>query len=606
VAFAAASPRATSWSGDRAQFLGRDGLVSRPEALGRIRLDNRTGANLDAAAALQVEVNILPGRTEEVIFLLGEAEGVTEVRELVARYQKGQAVEETLAATRGWWDARLGTIQVHTPVLSSDFLLNRWLPYQAISCRFWGRSALYQSSGAFGFRDQLQDAMAFVYVAPDLARRHILAAAARQFLEGDVQHWWHAETGNGVRTRCSDDLAWLPFVTNHYVRITGDHEILDTVVPFIEGEVLKPEEQERMFVPTVSGHTATLAEHCRRALDRAWTYGVHGLPLIGSCDWNDGLNHVGVEGRGESVWLAWFLCAAAEATRPRDVVAMAAAVEANAWDGDWYLRAFFDDGTPLGSKDNTEARIDSIAQSWAVLSGAGDRSRMRRALESAGCHLVDEQNRMVLLFTPPFDHSEPHPGYIMGYPPGLRENGGQYTHGSLWLAMAWARLGDGDTAVRLLNLMNPVEHSRDPKMVECYRGEPYVAAADVYAAPGRVGQAGWTWYTGSASWMYRAWLEEVLGFRLRGDTLELVPAIPAEWEGFNIRYRYRTSTYEIEVHRRTEDRLVVEVDGAPVDEGPVRLVDDGATHKVTVWLPQRSNTAPSPEPVVMSPVPVAR
>jgi len=285
---------------------------------------------------------------------------------------------------------------------------------------------------------------------------------------------------------------------------------------------------------------------------------------------------------------------------------MAAAVEANAWDGDWYLRAFFDDGTPLGSKDNTEARIDSIAQSWAVLSGAGDRSRMRRALESAGRHLVDEQNRMVLLFTPPFDHSEPHPGYIMGYPPGLRENGGQYTHGSLWLAMAWARLGDGDTAVHLLNLMNPVEHSRDPKMVECYRGEPYVAAADVYAAPGRVGQAGWTWYTGSASWMYRAWLEEVLGFRLRGDTLELVPAIPAEWEGFGIRYRYRSSTYDIEVRRRAEERLVVEVDGAPVDEGPVRLVDDGATHKVTVWLPQRSSSAPSPEPVVMSPVPVAQ
>ena len=414
----------------------------------------------------------------------------------ISRYQSPDQVDRALATTRNSWDATLGALQVHTPILSTDFLLNRWLPYQALSCRFWGRTAFYQSSGAFGFRDQLQDCLAFVYARPEFTRAHILRAAARQFNEGDVQHWWHPDTGMGVRTLCSDDLLWLPFVVAHYLDVTGDVQILDEHVAFLEGEPLKPNEHERLFVPPISAHTAPLWEHCRRAIDHGWRLGVHGLPLFGSGDWNDGMNLVGIEGRGESVWLAWFLCAVVDSFAPwmeqkdppqpplgaAGQPSLKDAAEATCWDGDWYLRGFFDNGAPLGSHANTEARIDSIAQSWAVVANA-EPARTRRALESTDRLLVDPANQLVRLFTPPFDHSTPHPGYIMGYPPGLRENGGQYTHGALWTALAWARLGEGAAAVRLLTMMNPVEHSRTPDKVAHYRGEPYSRRRRCLAAP---------------------------------------------------------------------------------------------------------------------------
>jgi cyclic beta-1,2-glucan synthetase len=589
-AFAAASPRASSYSGDRTLFLGRNNLAPKPAAMERTRLDNRAGAGLDPAAALQLSVVIEPGHQMEVIFLLGQAENVEAVRAIVGRYSSPKQVESALAATRQWWDSRLGVLQVRTPLLSADLLLNRWLLYQTLSCRFWARSALYQSSGAFGFRDQLQDAMALVYAAPELARAHILASAARQFLEGDVQHWWHSETGMGVRTRCSDDLVWLAFVTAHYVQATGDSGVLDEEVPFVEGPLLEPAQQERMFIPAVSAQAAPLWEHCRRALDKAGHLGSHELPLIGNGDWNDGLNHVGVEGRGESVWLGWFLCtvlksfaelmehrqpAIAAAWRER-AAALAKSVEASAWDGDWYLRGFFDNGSPLGSHTCQEAQIDSLPQSWAIISGSADPAHALRAMDSAEQRLVSERDRLVRLFTPPFDHSEPHPGYIMGYPPGLRENGGQYTHGSLWLALARARMGDGARSVRLLTLMNPIEYSRNPVAVDHYRGEPYVVAADVSAPPAKAGRAGWTWYTGAAGWMYRVWIEEVLGFRLRGDRLTIAPVIPEDWSGFEITYRYRSAVYEIEVRR-------AESAEAPLDSS-IQLMDDGETHKVTVWI----------------------
>jgi cyclic beta-1,2-glucan synthetase len=597
-AFAAASPRASSYTGDRTLFLGRNNLSPKPAAMQRTRLDNRTGAGLDPAAALELSVIIDPGHQMEVIFLLGQAVDVEEVRAIVDRYSSPQQVESALAATRQWWETRLGAITVRTPLLSADLMLNRWLLYQTLSCRFWARSALYQSSGAFGFRDQLQDSMALVYAAPEMARAHILASAARQFLEGDVQHWWHSETGMGVRTRCSDDLVWLAFVTAHYVEATGDAAVLDEEIPFVDGPLLEPAQQERMFIPAVSSHTAPLWEHCRRALDKAGHAGVHELPLIGSCDWNDGLNHVGVEGRGESVWLGWFLCAVlqsfadvmerrqpamAAAWRER-AAALAKSVEGSSWDGDWYLRGFFDNGAPLGSHTCEEAQIDSLPQSWAVISGLADPAHARRAMDSAEQRLVSERDRLVCLFTPPFDHSEPHPGYIMGYPPGLRENGGQYTHGSLWLALARARMGDGASAVRLLTLMNPIEYSRNPAMVDRYRGEPYVVAADVSAAPAKAGRAGWTWYTGSAAWMYRVWIEEVLGFQLHGDRLIIAPAIPEDWNGFEITYRYRSTIYEIEVRRAESAEAVL--------NAPLQLVDDGETHKVTVWIrPARASTS---------------
>jgi cellobiose phosphorylase len=591
IAFVASSPKAASYTTDRVQFLGRNGSISNPFALGRVRLDNRTGAGLDPAAALQLSVSIEPGQESEVTFLMGEVPNVDKMRSLVGRYSSASQVEEALSDTRRWWDDSLSSLQVKTPLLSVDFLVNRWLPYQTLSCRFWGRTAMQQSSGAFGYRDQLQDSLAFLYFAPQLTRAHILAAAARQFLEGDVQHWWHAETGNGVRTRCSDDMGWLPFVVAHYVQATGDADILEEQITFLDAPPLKEGEMERMFIPAVSQQSASLLEHCQRALAHMWKPGPHGLPLMGTGDWNDGMNQVGSQGKGESVWLAWFYCSVASlfasVIERRDAKAaaalrdhsrgLAATIEQTCWDGEWYLRAFFDDGTPLGSHLDAEAQIDSIAQSWAVLSGVADPARELAGMQSCERLLVKEKERLVLLFTPAFDHSTPHPGYIMGYPPGVRENGGQYTHGSLWLAAAWARLGQGDAAVRLLKLMNPIEASRTPEATDHFKGEPYVSPADVSFSPGKEGRAGWTWYTGSAGWMYRIWIEEVLGFHLQGDTLTISPAIPEDWDGFEIKYRYRSTHYEFSIHREAGE-------GAAATGSPIELVDDGETHRVELRL----------------------
>ena len=598
VTFAASVPKPVSFTGDRRAFLGRNRSFSNPAALDNAALDNRASAGLDPAGALQVRISLDPGHETDVVFLIGQAGSAEEARSIISRYQSIEQVYRALSATRHWWDMKLLAVQVQTPLLSVDFLLNRWLPYQALSCRFWGRSALYQSSGAFGFRDQLQDSMAFLYLDPGLTRRHILASAARQFFEGDVQHWWHPETGLGVRTRCSDDLLWLPYVVARYVEVTGDASVLDELVPFIEGPPLAEHEQERVFVAEVSPQSAPLWDHCCHALDHAWRLGPHNLPLIGNGDWNDGLNHVGVEGRGESAWLGWFQCTVLEsfarlaerrqpdlAVQWRERAAnLADTMEQVCWDGEWYLRGFFDDGSPLGSHMNQEARIDSMPQSWAVISGVADPNHARSAMEAADRNLAREAEKLVLLFTPPFDRSQPNPGYIMGYPPGIRENGGQYTHGSLWLALAWARLGEGSNAVRLLNMMNPVEICRDPEAVQRYRGEPYVAAADVYSAPGKEGQCGWTWYTGSAGWMYRIWVEEVLGFQLRGTRLSIQPAIPAEWPGFEITYRHRSATYRIVVEQGSSSRAM-ELDGAVVDGDFIVLADDRRTHQLVVRIP---------------------
>jgi cyclic beta-1,2-glucan synthetase len=588
--------------------------MPKPAALGRARLDNQSGAGLDPAGALQLPVTIDPGGQVEVVFLLGQAESVEAVRALVSRYQNREQVESALAGTHRWWESTLGALQVHTPLLSTDLLLNRWLIYQAISCRFWGRSALYQSSGAFGFRDQLQDSMAFLYAVPKMARAHILASAARQFSEGDVQHWWHPETGLGVRTRCSDDLLWLPYAVAQYIKVTGDAAILDEEIPYLDGAPLAAGEQERLFVPAVSTQTAPLWDHCRRAVEHASRFGSHGLPLFGSGDWNDGMNRVGIEGHGESVWLGWFLCAVlvsfSEVMEKRNpgqefaakwraqAATLANSIDQSSWDGEWYLRGFFDNGAPLGSRVNQEARIDSLPQSWAVISQVAPADRAQQAMASAERYLVDERNHVVRLFTPPFDHSSPNPGYIMGYPPGLRENGGQYTHGSLWMAMARARMGDGNSAVHLLRMMNPVELTRNPDDVARYRGEPYVVAADVSSAEGKTGRSGWTWYTGSAGWMYRIWIEEVLGFQLRGDTLTLKPVIPDDWPGFEMTYHYRSSTYEIVVSRHAATGpMTLEVDGRLVDDGFVHLADDGLTHHVTMRIARRSTPVVNGEPI---------
>ena len=466
----------------------------------------------------------------------------------------------------------------------------------------WARSALYQSSGAYGFRDQLQDCMAFVYAEPEIARTHLLRAASRQFIEGDVQHWWHEPSGRGVRTRFSDDLVWLAFVADHYVRVTGDAAIWDAHAPYLAMRSLAPAEQEIYDLPVQSDESGTLYEHCVRALDRACTIGDHGLPLIGSGDWNDGMNRVGLHGKGESVWLAWFLAATlrkfavhAEARGDANVAtdyraragAYAAAVEHTSWDGKWYRRAYFDDGSPLGTASDEECRIDAIAQSWAVLSGAGDLARARVAMQSVNEHLAREDARLLLLLTPPFNATERDPGYIKGYPPGIRENGAQYTHAALWTVLAFANLGDGDRAGELMSMLNPLSHARNRADADVYTVEPYVVAADVYTVDGHEGRGGWTWYTGSASWSYRVALEGMLGFDKRGGRLLLDPCIPTTWPRFSIEYRFGTSVYTIDVENPagvSKGVASLTVDGVVSTDGCVHLLDDGARHAVRIVL----------------------
>jgi cyclic beta-1,2-glucan synthetase len=604
VAFADLGGRQTAWTGDRTEVLGRHGTLDHPALLERgNRPSGRVGAGLDPCAALQTVIELPPGGREDVVFFLGQAATADDARALLTRYRAAD-LDVTLQAVRTRWDDIVGAIQVRTPDRSLDIMLNRWLLYQTLACRVWARSAFYQAGGAYGFRDQLQDVMALTVAHRDVAREHLLRAAGRQFVEGDVQHWWHPPAGRGVRTRISDDPVWLPYAVTHYVEATGDATVLDDVVPFLEGPPLATGQADAYFEPGVSAERSTVFEHCARALDRSLAVGGHGLPLIGTGDWNDGMNHVGPEGRGESVWLGWFLHTTlwefarwaeargehARADRWRaHVRALKAALEREAWDGDWYRRAFFDDGSPLGSTVNAECRIDSIAQSWGVLSGAAEPQRAARAMAAVEEYLVRRGQELVLLFTPPFDRSPLEPGYIKGYPPGVRENGGQYTHAAIWSVMAFAALGDGDRANELFSILNPINRASTRAGVHRYKVEPYVAAADVYAESPHVGRGGWTWYTGSAGWMYRAGIEWLLGFRLRGAVLHLDPCIPRAWRRFEITFHYHASRYEITVenpHGVTRGISGVEVDGAPLASGRagLPLTDDGATHRVRVVL----------------------
>ncbi|MDT8422618.1 MAG: glucoamylase family protein [Desulfuromonadales bacterium] len=562
VTFVALDPQPDSWCGDRVEFIGRNRTLATPEALERETLNNRTGERLDPCAALQVAIELEPGEERTLTTILGQAGSQDEARWLIETYSKENAFVDALAATGAWWESLLGGITVSTPEPAADLLINRWLLYQSLSCRIWGRSALYQSGGAFGFRDQLQDVTAFLAVRPELAREQIKLAASRQFPEGDVQHWWHPPGGAGIRSRISDDLLWLPLVTAHYVRVTGDVELLGEEVPFLNTPLLEDGQHEAFTVPEVMLEPATIFEHCRRALEKGFTRGPNGLPLIGTGDWNDGMNLVGAEGRGESVWLGWFLVdvlqgmteLAVQLDRSELVadyrqrrVDLIARIEAVGWDGEWYLRGTFDDGSPLGSARCSEAQIDSLPQSWAWLTGAADPARATQALDAAWDRLVRVDESLVQLFDPPFEHADPSPGYIKGYPPGVRENGGQYTHAALWFAMALARKGDGERAVQMLKMLSPVELAADPEKVARYGVEPYVVAADVYRLPGRVGRGGWSWYTGSAAWMYRAWVEEILGLKVRGTYFVIEPVIPASWPGFTLSYRCGEALYTVTV-----------------------------------------------------------
>lgn len=601
-AFSSSYPPAKNFNADRTLFVGRNQSLRSPAAMRRRQLIDRCGAGLDPCAALQFTITLEPDEEQTVFFFMGQTTDVDEIRQLVRRFRDPAEVEKVFAQTKASWDLMLETLQVETPILSTNFLLNRWLLYQNLSCRFWGRSAFYQSGGAFGFRDQLQDVMALVYMRPDLARRQLLRASAHQFEEGDVQHWWHEASGAGVRTRISDDLLWLPYVAMHYMDITGDHKVLLEEEHFLHADPLPDDEHEKYFSPGISEEKATLYEHCCRAIDKGATSGANGLPLIGTGDWNDGLNAVGEGGKGESIWLGWFLVdvlrrfaevcetqndkARAKRYRQR-ATRYVKAIEKNGWDGEWYRRAYYDDGTPIGSAQNVEDKIDVLPQAWSVISGAGDTQRAEQALQSAVEHLVKRDDKMVLLFTPPFDKSEKNPGYIKGYLPGVRENGGQYTHGALWLALAFAMQGNGGKAVDLLQLLNPVEHAKDADGLEKYKVEPYVVAADVYALEGQIGRGGWTWYTGSAGWMYRVWIEGVLGFQPRADKLFIHPNIPADWKEYKINWRYKSTFYQVHILNpdgKESSVSKISVDGEIQKTDFVALTDDGKTHQVEVVL----------------------
>ena len=604
VAFADLAGRQQAWTGDRTEFLGRNGSLDYPAALaGKTLLSNHTGAGLDPCGVLQTRVRLEPRGTTEIIFFLGETATAEEARSLITRYRAADLGAVLDAVTRHW-DEVLGTVQIKTPDRSMDILINRWLLYQTLACRVWARSAFYQASGAFGFRDQLQDGMALAVSRPAVTREHLLRAAARQFPAGDVQHWWLPHSGQGVRTRVSDDRVWLSYTVAQYVEVTGDLGVLDESVPFLEGPVLQAGEHDSFFQPMTSEERATLFEHCALALDQSLAVGGHGLPLIGSGDWNDGMNRVGEEGKGESVWLGWFLSTTLSAFAPlaeqrgeaaravvwrEHAVSLRSSLEREGWDGSWYRRGYFDDGTPLGSAESSECRIDSIAQSWSVLSGAADPGRRACAMAAVDEQLVRREDGLILLFTPPFDRTSHDPGYIKGYPPGVRENGGQYTHAAIWSMIAFAMLGDGEKAAELFSIVNPINRSSTPADAQRYKVEPYVVCADVYGARPHIGRGGWTWYTGSAGWMHRAGLEWILGFRLKATSLHLDPCMPRAWPRFEILFRYRSAKYEITVENpRGVSRGVAhaELDGAVVPERPLRiaLMDDGKTHGLRVTL----------------------
>jgi cyclic beta-1,2-glucan synthetase len=600
-----------SHTGDRTEFLGRGGALDRPAALIRAEpLSGRVGAGLDPCAALQTTVDLPADADTELQIVLGDAGSTGEVIALIEKYREVSA-ETVLREIGAQWDAMLGTVEVRTPDRPMDILLNQWLLYQTLGCRLWARSAYYQSSGAYGFRDQLPDVMALCLARPDLARAQLLRAAGRQFVAGDVQHWWLPPGGQGVRTRITDDRLWLPFVAAHYLGVTGDAALLEVEMPFLEGAALAEGHDEAFFRPTEARERATVYEHCARAIDVSLTLGGHGLPLFGTGDWNDGMNRVGVEGRGESVWLAWFLLATIDAFTPTaadrgdherasrwraTAASVRAALERDGWDGAWYRRGYYDDGTALGTAGSAECEIDQIAQSWSVLAGSANPAHAAQAMTSVATRLLRPDDQIAPLLTPPFDRTPHDPGYIKAYPPGIRENGGQYTHGAVWSIFAFAQLGDGDQAGALFAMLNPIRHSATPAAVLRYRVEPYVACADVYSVEPHVGRGGWTWYTGSAGWLYRAGLEAILGFRVRGDLLTIDPRLPRAWPGYELVFRRcgshdRTTRYDIVVENPehvSHGVVRTELDGLTLAEGaaPIPLAHDGEQHQVRIVLGQ--------------------
>ena len=591
-----------SFTTDRSEFIGRNGTLGNPEAMKKAKLSGRQGASLDPCAALQVTFEMGEEEEKEIVFRLGLGKNLQAAKALIQQFAGGVAARNALKAVNQFWTETLGQVEIETPDTAINILANGWLTYQTIACRMWARSGFYQSGGAFGFRDQLQDSLSLMHSNPALVKEQILLCASRQFREGDVQHWWHPPVNRGVRTTCSDDYLWLPFATSRYVASTGDHSILDLPVHFIEGRLLNPGEESFYDLPIKSHETAGLYEHCKKAIEHALKFGVNGLPLIGSGDWNDGMDKVGMHGKGESVWLAFFLYdvlmrfvpvaslkndEAFIITCTAQAEILRANIEKNAWDGAWYRRAYFDDGTPLGSSENVECKIDSIAQSWSVLSKAGQGDRTKIAMQSADEYLVQRDTKIIQLFDPPFDKSDLNPGYIKGYVPGVRENGGQYTHAAIWLVMAFAAMGNRQKTWELLQLINPLNHAKDAELMNEYKVEPYVVAADVYGEALNKGRGGWTWYTGSAGWMYQLIIESFIGLKKEGDHLHFNPCIPANWSTVKIRYVFKTSVYNIwyqQVQNGASVSTTLLLDGIEQSGESILMNNDGLEHTLIVRL----------------------
>jgi len=594
---------------ERENFIGRNRSLNNPIAVGKNKnLDNRIDVGSDPCAALQFDLNLEKGEKRVIYFFDGEAKSEVEAKKVLSEYRDVEKAESALSSVIDFWSDKIGRVQVETPDKSIDLMVNGWLTYQNLSSRMWGRTAYYQAGGAFGFRDQLQDSMALLYVDPALTRTQILLHASKQFEEGDVLHWWHPPTGRGIRSKITDDRLWLPYVTDHYIRVTGDRDILNEEISYITARSLEDDEHEVYLTPQVTEKTGSLYEHCCKAIDISLQFGQHGLPLIGAGDWNDGMNRVGEEGRGESVWLGFFIyitldrfipiCKKMDDTDRAERYKKTASelkkrLNDAGWDGEWYLRAYYDDGTPLGSVQNEECKIDAISQAWAVISGVATDERAQKALQSAENHLVSEPEGIIRLLTPPFDKTEKNPGYIKGYIPGVRENGGQYTHAALWLIKAMAELGRGEKAVNYLNMVNPINHASTFDKCLQYKVEPYVVAADVYGEPPLTGMGGWTWYTGSGGWMYRVMLESVLGFRIEGKQIILKPAISKSWKSYTIRYKPDDigTEYIIKIENRDgleSGKLAGQVDGEEFSQdkimAKIKILNDGKTHRVELIM----------------------
>jgi cyclic beta-1,2-glucan synthetase len=600
VSFFHAEGANLSFTADRSEFIGRNRSLKDPQAMSRKKLSGRRGAGLDPCAALQVKFDIADQSEKEIVFLIGNAENTMAAQSIIRQFSDRNAVIASLEEVREYWNDVVETVQVVTPDESLNVLANGWLTYQTMACRIFARSGFYQSGGAFGFRDQLQDVLALLHSQPQMAREQILLGASKQFLEGDVQHWWHPPEGRGVRTRCSDDLLWLPYAVSRYVAATGDNSILSESVGFLESRPLHPGEDSLYDLPMTSGRRETLYNHCTRAIKHSLRFGEHGLPFIGSGDWNDGMDQVGNEGKGESVWLAFFLYDVLQRFTEvasiygdslfafickRESATLQTNIETHAWDGEWYKRAWFDDGLQLGSKDNVECRIDAIAQSWSVLSGAGDDKRKVTAMASLDQYLVKPDLKLIQLLDPPFNGEGPNPGYIQGYVPGVRENGGQYSHAAIWALMGFAALGERAKVYELFSMINPLSHSSSASDVSRYKVEPYVMAADVYANESHQGRGGWTWYTGSAGWMYQFITGSLLGMQLKTDKLIFTPCFPLEWPNVSITYRFGKSTYKITVFQlKGPYESWWKIDDEQGDGNQIVLTDDGKEHLVEVHI----------------------